>query len=254
MARWASSGSVGDMKKVYKIRPRDIVSEKIRSYIVENNLGPGDRLPSERAMCEMWDLNRTTLRFAVSRLASEGVLVSKRGAGMFVAPTKIERDLQDILGFSAAVSAAGHIPSTKTLFQGVDGADDFAASRLGVELGAPVVVVKRMRSIDGEPVAVELSYFRRDLCEGFEELDLSKEPLYETLRTRYGVSVTHGSENIRVTYVDELEAELLGVEPGKPAFFQEGVVYDAAETPVECFKVVFLTNRIRLASTMRRLD
>ena len=60
------------MNKSYKSRPRNEATERIEFYISSNNLPPYSRIPSERDMCEMWNINRTTLRSAIRRLINEG--------------------------------------------------------------------------------------------------------------------------------------------------------------------------------------
>ena len=45
-------------------KPRDEAMENIENYIIRNGLKTDDKLPSERTMCEMWNLNRSTLQIA----------------------------------------------------------------------------------------------------------------------------------------------------------------------------------------------
>ena len=68
---------------------RDFATELVESYIIDNKLKPGDRLPSERDMCRMWDLNRTTLRNAIQRLVSDGMLYCRMGSGTYVSKPKL---------------------------------------------------------------------------------------------------------------------------------------------------------------------
>lgn len=67
---------------------RQSISEKIvgqlRKMIDEGRLKPGDRLPAERALAEMFGVSRTTVREGIKCLAESGVLESRQGAGTFV--------------------------------------------------------------------------------------------------------------------------------------------------------------------------
>jgi GntR family transcriptional regulator, transcriptional repressor for pyruvate dehydrogenase complex len=60
--------------------PEQIVAS-IRESILDGSLGPGDRLPSEEAMAEMYGCSRPTVREALGTLRAEGVLTSARGRG-----------------------------------------------------------------------------------------------------------------------------------------------------------------------------
>ena len=88
------------MAQEYRIRPREAALEAITAYITTEKLRPGDRLPAEREMCQMWLLNRSTLRSALSRLERDGTLDIRQGAGIFVARPKFRRNLQNLKSFS----------------------------------------------------------------------------------------------------------------------------------------------------------
>lgn len=91
------------MEQQFRARPRDQATEQIECYILQNDLAPHSKLPSERDMCSMWQMNRTTLRSAIRRLIVEGKVYHRKGAGTFVAPPKLERTLQDVKSFTDQV-------------------------------------------------------------------------------------------------------------------------------------------------------
>ena len=76
-------------------RPREEATELIECYIRRMDLQPYERLPSERELCQLWNLNRSTLRNAIRKLTEEGRLYSVKGSGTYIAPSKLERNLQD---------------------------------------------------------------------------------------------------------------------------------------------------------------
>jgi len=61
------------------------VVRQIEQLILRGILRPGERLPSERDMAERLDVSRPSLRDAISDLSERGLLVSRPGAGVFVA-------------------------------------------------------------------------------------------------------------------------------------------------------------------------
>ena len=71
-----------------KIPPLDNALESVKNYIMVNHLKEGDRLPSERDMCEMWEISRSALRSAVRYLTTMHVLESRQGSGTYVAPER----------------------------------------------------------------------------------------------------------------------------------------------------------------------
>lgn len=62
----------------------DQVAEKIRQLIIDQQLMPGAKLPAERALAEQLNVSRPPLREALRMLASEGLLLTRRGDGTYV--------------------------------------------------------------------------------------------------------------------------------------------------------------------------
>jgi GntR family transcriptional repressor for pyruvate dehydrogenase complex len=60
--------------------PEQIVAQ-VRESILDGSLGPGDRLPSEQAMAEMYGCSRPTVREAMRTLRADRILTSARGRG-----------------------------------------------------------------------------------------------------------------------------------------------------------------------------
>ncbi len=80
-------------------RLSDRVADQLARRIDSGELGPDRRLPTEQQLSERFGVSRTVVREAVSRLKSMGLLVSRQGAGVFVAP----RDQARALAFDPAV-------------------------------------------------------------------------------------------------------------------------------------------------------
>lgn len=230
---------------------RDEIAELIQSFIIDRGLGPGDRLPSERELCEIWGVNRMTLRNAIKRLEELGVLESKVGLGTFVAKPRIVRNLQDTLSFSDAVCAAGGKLTRHVVYSGLVEADKFAMKHLHVMLASPVLALIRVASIDGEKAAIENVLVNARGCDGIERHDYSVESLYGVLQDDYGIIADHGSEKIDVTSLDEDEAGLLGCPVGAPAFFQEGLMLNQNGDPLEYFTNVIMPRHVILGTELR---
>jgi GntR family L-lactate dehydrogenase operon transcriptional regulator len=66
-------------------RISDKVAAQLRVLVDEQQLQPGDRLPSERALAVQLGVSRTALREAIAQLGSQGLLVARVGGGTYVA-------------------------------------------------------------------------------------------------------------------------------------------------------------------------
>lgn len=68
-----------------------MVAEKIREMIQRDKLKPGDRIPTEAELGEMYGVSRTVVREAIISLRSEGHLIARQGIGVFVAESNVSR-------------------------------------------------------------------------------------------------------------------------------------------------------------------
>ncbi|WP_306603393.1 GntR family transcriptional regulator [Azonexus sp.] len=70
--------------KVQVPRISDAVASTLERRILEGSLKPGDRLPPERELALEFGVSRPSLREAIQKLASKGMVQSRQGGGTYV--------------------------------------------------------------------------------------------------------------------------------------------------------------------------
>ena len=78
------------LKVIRKTRIYEEVVSQIHELIREGKLKAGDQLPSERELAETFQVSRTSVREALRALEAAGLVVSRTGAGNFVAELPVE--------------------------------------------------------------------------------------------------------------------------------------------------------------------
>ena len=73
--------------------------QEIRSYIIRNNLKPGDLLPTEQAMCESLGVSRNVLREAIKSMELMGMVQACPGRGTQVKEFSMDFLFQNVLFF-----------------------------------------------------------------------------------------------------------------------------------------------------------
>lgn len=63
----------------------DRIAQDLASRIESGEFGSGDRLPTESALAAQYDSGRSAVREAVARLRRDGIVITRQGAGAFVA-------------------------------------------------------------------------------------------------------------------------------------------------------------------------
>jgi len=72
-------------------RLSDAVTDRIRYLIIDNKLRPGDRLPTEHSLAELFGVSRTSIREATKALGFFGILNAKPGRGLSVGHVDMEQ-------------------------------------------------------------------------------------------------------------------------------------------------------------------
>lgn len=62
----------------------EIVIEQIKEIVKRGELKSGDKLPSERDLCEKLEVSRASVREALKSLQMLGLIESKHGEGNFI--------------------------------------------------------------------------------------------------------------------------------------------------------------------------
>lgn len=232
------------------VRPSADAQERLEALVVRESLRPGDRLPTERELAARWGVSRAAVRSAIRRLADEGVVHNVQGSGTYVAVPPVVRNLRDLRPFAEAAAAAGRTLTTTVLGWNAEPADAGTGDRLGLPVGEPVHVVRRVRLLDGVPAAVERSVLP---VSRFPDLPWQYDAhgsLYAALRGAYGVEVVAGYEQLSVSALDEATAQVLAVPPGTSVLSLSGVAHEASGAPVEHFSSLVRADQVRFASEL----
>ena len=86
----------------------------IEQQIKNGELKEGEKIPSERELCEIYDVSRITVRQAIALAENEGLLYRSQGMGTFVAKPKIKQELTRVNTFETSLAQHGFVASTET--------------------------------------------------------------------------------------------------------------------------------------------
>lgn len=108
----------------------DVIADRLKGYIVSEDLQPGDQLPTETKLAAMFGVSRLSLREATKSLGFLGIVEAKPGRGLTVGRLDMDR-VTEYLGFHPAL----HSVSPRVLID----------TRIVIEAGVLPAVSERMR-------------------------------------------------------------------------------------------------------------
>ncbi|MGI8459005.1 MAG: GntR family transcriptional regulator [Propionibacteriaceae bacterium] len=192
----------------------------ILETLIDDELHPGDAIPSERTLVGRLGVSRVTVRQAIADLVDGGALERVHGKGTYVTGPQVDSRLH-LTSFSREMRDRGLVPETEVLSGQEEPADDDVAYALRIRPGRPVVRVERLRSADGTPMAYEVGYYPSALFPGLLTRELGA--LYDVFASEYGVAVTSGEQTVRAESADAHQARILGIPKRAPLLVQERV-------------------------------
>ena len=214
------------------------LSDRIARQIEDGDLAPGAALPPERTLAERHGVSRVTVRKAMETLSGRGLIEQRRGAGTFVAK-RVSQPLSVLTSFSEDVAARGMVAKSRLVQSGVGRASPEEVIGLGLAPGHPVTRIIRLRSADGQPLALEAATV---LTEALPDPALASDSLYATLGER-GMRPVRAVQRLTAIAIDAYAANLLEVEPGAPALLITRIGYTAEDRAVEFTRSTFRGDR-----------
>jgi GntR family transcriptional regulator len=212
-------------------------------------LEPGSAVPTERDLAVDLGTSRTTVRQALIELVAEGRLVRRQGSGTYVAEAKITWPLH-LKSFTEQAAANGLTATSRLLDARRVRADADEAERLGLQPGAPVYRLDRLRLADDWPVAVETSVLSAQRFLHLPRLLRRTQSLHALLADEFGIRLRRGEELIDTAPASPRDAALLQTDTGAPMLVVQRRSFDGDGAPVEWGTSWFRGDRITLVARL----
>jgi GntR family transcriptional regulator len=214
------------------------------SQIKSGALKPGDQIPTEEQLSEMFQVSRMTARRAVHDLSREGHLIRRQGVGTFVAEPVIERQLNQLTTLSEELQKLGYSGLHSRLL----GMYPFRASPRIAELfhikvGDPMLLIRRVRYTKDVPIAVQHIFFPENLCSGLQPSDIEKGSLYQFFEERLRQPIKWGKQRIDAVAATRYHAKWLDVAPFSPLLKVTRQTFLADGQPFEFTKTYYRPDR-----------
>lgn len=226
------------------------IEDFMRAQILSGQLRPHDLIPSENEISRSLDVSPMTVRQAIGKLVTDGLIYRERGRGTYVAaPARIDRPLTRLVGFSEDMIARGMNPGSQILeFTQIPVPSD-VVDYLLVPEGTPVLFIKRLRTVDDRPVGIQEAYLV-DVQITREEL-AQYGSMYQLLAQK-GIRLEHGEDYIEAIAATDEICRLLGVNPCEPMLQVTRVTYNDASQPLEVVRVVYRSDFYRYHVSLQR--
>lgn len=225
----------------------------LKRFIETAPLQTGDRFPSVELVSSLFGVSRPTANRAVQELIDQGWLARERGRGTFVQ----EGSFLGLALLSEHLSLSDQFPpdavlDTTFIRQHVTTTEPHCARALRLPPDEPLLFIRRLRRVNGQPVMVCDSYLPAARFPDLKKSTFVRSSLYATLEEVYGFVITRSERKVAAQeLVDRQVAELLGVPPFSPILYFTGLTFvEDEDDPIEYMdarvrECVAFTNTVR---------
>ncbi|MDZ7703570.1 MAG: GntR family transcriptional regulator [Trueperaceae bacterium] len=222
------------------------LKNKLSEAIADRSLAPGEALPSERDLAEILKLSRMTVRRAFEELVADNLVERRQGSGTYVLPSRVEQHFDKVLSFTEEAKTLGFDAGSRVLDASTVAADQRVADALGISKGDQVFKITRLRSADGAPLALQVSW----LSPRFSDFPVDKlrtaGSLYQVLASRYKVKPHHAHQTISARMPMRFECVNLDIERNVPLLALERFTYDADDQPIEYVRSAYRSDKYQV--------
>ena len=199
-------------------------------------------------LCQLFKVSRMTVRQAVQALVNEGHLTRLRGVGTFVGTGKMDERFTPDMNFIDQWADGGR-PLVMTLrrLERMPCPPAYLGP-LGLEPGAEVLYLERLRTSGGIPISIDHRCVVADHAEVFDAASVERCSLLDLLKKR--VALDRGVMRIEATAADPDVAEILQVLPNDPVLARHLVYFDADERPVMAGYSIYRADQARYVVTV----
>lgn len=221
------------------------LAESLRQQILAGAYRPGERLPSEHMLVEMYGVSPMTVRRAINLLASQGIITTTRGSGTFVKEVELGaasfylQDLKELFREEAGTT----IKLLETCFRP---ADDKVARKLQVKKGERTIFIRRLLLVADQPAFYHREYLISDPTRPIVEAQLEVTELKGLFQGSGSALIKHGDLYLESALLDEEESRVLGLNMPQSGMLLEHLFYDFDNRPVSWGWFVCASKHLRL--------
>ena len=220
---------------------KQILLEKLEKGIWK----PGDLVPSEQELQELYGVSRITVRQALTELTHEGRFERHRGQGTFVANKQLVHNPEKRISITELMRQQEIEPEWRIRERDFVTPLPNIQERLGVRSNSKVYFVDLILHADGEPIGRHITYIPKAVAEAGNVASLSDEDLgafFRTLPNREGIQL---KRTVQAVPASSEEAKLLKIRAGQPVLSIEVTYSDENSKPIEHLRANYRGDRFK---------
>ena len=202
------------------------LSDALAEQIMDGTLPEGSLLPSERELCQIHGISRTTVRQALQDLSQRGYSRAIHGKGTVVVRPQIRQELRSIYSFDEDMRRLSKNPQTQIMdFIKIVPTGNIAAM-MQLPAGESVYRIMRLRLANDEPMLLETNYLPCNRFPDFSRQMVEHQSLYRVLQSQYALHIDVAEETFEPILLRPMESQMLHTGQGALGMLIERISYE----------------------------
>ncbi|MCE5289667.1 MAG: GntR family transcriptional regulator [Nocardiaceae bacterium] len=245
------SDSRGDVTSARRLRADQArqVADVLRHQILAGTYT--ETLPAEQELADEYAVSRNTVREALALLRTDGLIDRAPKVGTRPTTRKFDHSLEALLGLQETLKEHGTVRNevrTATVIS----APTAVARRLGLDPGARVVYIERLRFLADLPLSLDLTYLTPEIGAEVLRHDLETNDIFVLLEQISGQSLGRADLALEAVAADPHTATTLDSPVGAPLLMLERLSHLEDESPVDLEYIRMRGDRITMRGSLTR--
>ena len=219
------------------------VKKKITQSLIQGEWGPGEAIPSEIELANIYDVSQGTVRKAIDDLSAESILVRRQGKGTYVA-THNEENIQ--LRFLRLTSQFGlnEKLDNQLISFSKEKSTNKLAKILNINPSSTIISVTRILTFNENPLILDVIKIPAQSFRGLtaEMIVENNGSMYRMYETDFGVRMLRADEKILAITANSETASHLKVQENHPLLSVERISYTYKNKPLEWRLGLYVTD------------
>lgn len=231
-------------KKVYAD-----IKEKIEQNIWQAN----QEMPTENELMEIYSYSKDTIRKALSLLEMDGYIQKRQGRNSIILDHNLVRKpfVSELKTVSELNRSAHHQVQTELTNLYIVQGQPEVMKELEVDEKTDLYRVSRVRTIDGERLEYEISYFDRRIVPYLSK-EIAESSIYQYLENNLGLEISHSRREISFRFATEEEKSLLDLAGYDMVVSVTSTTYLADGRPFQYGTITYRPDKVTFVSMAKR--
>ena len=213
---------------------------------------PGEMLPKEMTLMDIYQVSRHTIRKAMDRLFLEGYIYKVKGTGTFVKSVRADYKLSNMTSFSEIITNQEGQPNSIVIEARKVVPNDKVKAQLELSQQEECYYIERIRRNGKTNLCFEKTYINQAVCPNIIDYVTPNTSLFKLYEEKYNLKMTEGNYNLEAITSSSEISKILDIKENSAILYMEATIYLVNNTPLYYVEAYYIGSRYIFSTQLKR--